>query len=348
MSSISYADAGVDVEAGNQFVNAMKALVKSTARPGADAEIGGFGAILDLKAAGFEDPLLISTTDGVGTKLKIAIETGQHSTIGIDLVAMCVNDLIVQGGTPLVFLDYYATGKLDKAVGLEIVRGIAAGCVESGCALAGGETAEMPGMYAEGDYDLAGFSVGAVARGHLLPRLNEMAAGDVLLGLPSSGVHSNGYSLVRKLVAYAGLNWHSPAPFAAGKTLADVFLTPTQLYVKPVLAALAAHRASIVGLAHITGGGITENLPRVLPEGLGAVVNTSAWHMPAEFAWMQAVGNTTQAEMLRTFNCGIGFVMVVKPDAAQVVLAHMQLSMPAARIIGQLQLRVGEAVEYSA
>ncbi|GGF46702.1 phosphoribosylformylglycinamidine cyclo-ligase [Azorhizobium oxalatiphilum] len=314
---LNYRDAGVDIDAGNRLVNMIKPLVKATARPGADADIGGFGGLFDLKRAGFTDPLLVAATDGVGTKLKIAIETNQHGTIGIDLVAMCVNDLIVQGAEPLFFLDYFATGRLAPDVGAQIVAGVAKGCKDSGCALIGGETAEMPGMYGDGDYDLAGFSVGAVERDQLLPR-PDVAAGDVILGLSSSGVHSNGYSLVRRIVERSGLAWDAPAPFATDRTLGAALLEPTRLYVKSVLKVLR-DTGAIKALAHITGGGITENLPRVLPEGTLARVDLNNLIVPPVFRWLAATGNVAPEEMLRAFNCGIGMAVVVAaPDAEKV------------------------------
>ncbi|MGA0562479.1 phosphoribosylformylglycinamidine cyclo-ligase [Ancylobacter sp. VNQ12] len=314
---LSYRDAGVDIDAGNRLVDLIKPLVKATRRPGADADIGGFGGVFDPKAAGFKDPLIVATTDGVGTKLKIAIETGRHDTIGIDLVAMCVNDLVVQGAEPLFFLDYFATGKLAPEVGAKIVAGIARGCKESGCALIGGETAEMPGMYAEGDYDLAGFSVGAVERGELLPSPN-VRPGDVLLGLASSGVHSNGYSLVRRIVEVSGLAWDSPAPFAPEKTLGEALLTPTRLYVKSALAAIRGTR-KVKALAHITGGGLTENLPRVLPKHTVGRIALTGLTVPPVFRWLAQVGKVAPEEMLRAFNCGIGMVVVCAPEDAETV-----------------------------
>lgn len=311
---LTYAQAGVDIDAGNRMVDEIKPLVRSTRRPGADAEIGGFGGLFDLKAAGFVDPILVAANDGVGTKVKIAIETGVHDTIGIDLVAMCVNDLVVQGAEPLFFLDYFATGKLTPEMGVAIVRGIAQGCRDSGCALIGGETAEMPGLYAKGDYDLAGFAVGAAERGRLLPRA-DVTEGDVLLGLPSSGVHSNGFSLVRRIVEKSGLKWSDEAPFAPGETLGRALLEPTRLYVKPLLAALAATSA-IKALAHITGGGFPDNIPRVLPDGVGVELDLAAIPVPAVFGWLSRTGNVAQTEMLRTFNCGIGMVVVARGDQA--------------------------------
>ncbi|MEM7774722.1 MAG: phosphoribosylformylglycinamidine cyclo-ligase [Pseudomonadota bacterium] len=314
---LTYRDAGVDIDAGNALVSAIKPLVKATQRPGAEAELGGFGGLFDLKAAGFTDPILVAANDGVGTKLKIAIETGRHDTVGIDLVAMCVNDLIVQGAEPLFFLDYFATGRLDPGVAEAVISGIAEGCTRAGCALIGGETAEMPGMYADGDYDLAGFSVGAAERGQLLPQ-DDISPGDVLLGLPSSGVHSNGYSLVRKLVADQGLDWDQPAPWSPDTTLAAAFLEPTRIYVKPLLTAIR-ETGAIKALAHITGGGLIENIPRVLPDTLAARLDLSASPLPPVFQWLKDRSGLGQDEMLRTFNCGIGMVAVVAPDHSDAV-----------------------------
>ncbi len=330
---LTYAQAGVDIDAGNEMVDRIKPLVRATRRPGADAEIGGFGGLFDLKAAGFTDPILVAANDGVGTKVKIAIESGIHDTVGIDLVAMCVNDLIVQGAEPLFFLDYYATGKLDPKTGADIVKGIAKGCVDSGCALIGGETAEMPGMYAGNDYDLAGFAVGAAERGHLLPR-GDLKVGDVLFGLPSSGVHSNGFSLVRRIVALSGLGWDAPAPFAANATLAQALLTPTRLYVKPLLAALKA-TDGIKALAHITGGGFPDNIPRVLSKGFGVSLDLAAIKVPAVFSWLAKTGNVAEREMLRTFNCGIGMIVVAEAARASEVEAALTAA-------GEAPVRVGE------
>jgi phosphoribosylformylglycinamidine cyclo-ligase len=320
-NGLTYADAGVDIDAGNAMVDAIKPLVRATRRPGADAEIGGFGGLFDLKAAGFRDPILVAANDGVGTKVKIAIDTGIHDTIGIDLVAMCVNDLIVQGAEPLFFLDYFATGKLTPDIGVAIVRGIAQGCRDSGCALIGGETAEMPGLYAKGDYDLAGFAVGAAERGTLLPR--DVEDGNVVFGLASSGVHSNGFSLVRRIVEMSGLAWDAPAPFAPGQTLAQALLVPTRLYVKPLLAALKA-TDGIRALAHITGGGFPDNIPRVLPDGMGMVLNLAAIPVLPVFKWLAKTGGVAAPEMLRTFNCGIGMIVVAdaaRADAVEKALA---------------------------
>jgi phosphoribosylformylglycinamidine cyclo-ligase len=317
----SYRESGVDIDAGNALVEAIKPLAKATRRPGAEADLGGFGGLFDLKRTGFIDPILVAANDGVGTKLKIAIDSGRHGTIGIDLVAMCVNDLLAQGAEPLFFLDYFACGKLDVDVARAVVAGIAEGCRQAGCALIGGETAEMPGMYAGGDYDLAGFAVGAVERGAVLPR-GDIAIGDVLVGLPSSGVHSNGYSLVRRLVADAGLAWGAPAPFDGTRTLGEALLEPTRIYVKPVLKAMrdtGAVTGPVKALAHITGGGLSENLPRVLPDGIAAHIDLGSWRAPAVFGWLMQTGALDEAEMLRTFNCGIGLVAVVAPEGADAV-----------------------------
>jgi phosphoribosylformylglycinamidine cyclo-ligase len=311
-SSLTYSEAGVDIDAGNSMVERIKPFVRATRRPGADAEIGGFGGLFDLKAAGFVDPVLVAANDGVGTKVKIAIESGVHDTIGVDLVAMCVNDLVVQGAEPLFFLDYFATGKLDPAIGAQIVQGIAAGCIEAGCALIGGETAEMPGLYAHRDYDLAGFAVGAAERGRLLPRAG-LKVGDAILGLASSGVHSNGFSLVRRVVERSGLSWDALAPFEPQRSLGQALLTPTRLYVKPLLKALAACEG-ILALAHITGGGFPDNLPRVLPDDLAVRLDLDAFVVPPVFGWLADVGAIGQAEMLRTFNCGIGMVAFVAAE----------------------------------
>jgi phosphoribosylformylglycinamidine cyclo-ligase len=331
---ITYRDSGVDIDAGNALVDAIKPLVKATRRAGADADLGGFGGLFDLKAAGFEDPILVAANDGVGTKLKIAIETGRHDTVGIDLVAMCVNDLVVQGAEPLFFLDYFACGRLETRVATEVIGGIAAGCKQAGCALIGGETAEMPGMYADGEYDLAGFSVGAAERGHLLPRA-DVAAGDVLIGLASSGVHSNGYSLVRRLVAECGLAWSAPAPFAPEIALAEALLSPTRIYVRPLLEAIRA-TGGIKALAHITGGGITENLPRVLPDGVSAEIALGAWSPPPVFDWLARSARLESHEMLRTFNCGIGMIVVAAADTAGAVASQLAAAGETVYEIGRL------------
>ena len=314
---LTYAGAGVDIDAGNRMVELIKPLVRSTARPGADAEIGGFGALFDLKRLGFADPVLVAATDGVGTKLKIAIETGTHHTIGIDLVAMSVNDLVVQGAEPLFFLDYFACGQLDPEVGARVIKGVAEGCRQAGCALIGGETAEMPGLYQTGDYDLAGFAVGAVERDAILPR-TDVRAGDVILGLASSGIHSNGYSLVRKIVERTGLRWSAPAPFDPARELGAALLEPTRIYVKSCLAALRATKA-VKALAHITGGGFPDNIPRVLPQGLGVMLDLHRVPVPPIFRWLGHVGQVAEAEMLRTFNCGVGMVAVVAPGEVDAV-----------------------------
>jgi len=331
----TYRDSGVDIDVGNAIVEAIKPLAKATLRPGADTALGGFGGLFDLKAAGFRDPILVAANDGVGTKLKIAIATGQHATIGIDLVAMCVNDVLAQGAEPLFFLDYFASGKLDLTTARAVITGIGEGCRLAGCALIGGETAEMPGLYAARDYDLAGFCVGAVERGELLPR-PDIAPGDVLIGLAAAGVHSNGYSLVRRLVAAAGTAWESPAPFAPASSLGTALLTPTRIYVKGVLKAMRETRA-IKGLAHITGGGLSENLPRILPAGAAAHIDLSAWQAPAVFGWLKQVGKLEEAEMLRTFNCGIGMVAVVAPNALSDVMAHFAAAGYGPILIGHIE-----------
>ena len=334
-NGLTYADAGVDIDAGEQLVDAIKPLAKSTRRPGAEASLGGFGALFDLKAAGFEDPLIVTTTDGVGTKLKIAIETSRHDGVGVDLVAMCVNDLLAQGAEPLMFLDYYATGKLDVDAARRVVAGIAEGCRQSGSALVGGETAEMPGMYSGGDYDLAGFSVGAVERGKVLPYLDQQKAGDVIIGLASSGPHSNGYSLIRKVVEKSGLAWGDDAPFAKDQTLAQALMEPTRIYVKPVLPLMKADL--IKGAAHITGGGLIENPPRCIAEGLEASFDWDAWPMPAVFQWLAETGGVSDHEMRRTFNCGVGFILIVAPENVEPVLAALLNAGETAFVCGQLQ-----------
>lgn len=335
----TYADAGVSIDAGNALVEMIKPLAKATARSGTTASLGGFGALFDLKAAGFHDPLLVSTTDGVGTKLKIAIATDMHDTIGIDLVAMCVNDLIVQGATPLFFLDYFATGQLENKVAARVIAGIAAGCKQAGAALVGGETAEMPGMYDTGHYDLAGFAVGAVERNAVLPR-PDIQAGDVVLGVASSGVHSNGYSLVRHIVQQANLDYQQPAAFAPEQTLAAALLAPTRIYVQPVLAALKT--GGIKGLAHITGGGLLENIPRVLPDGLGVWLEASAWEILPVFRWLQQTGRVAPEEMARTFNCGIGLTIVV--SAADEVAVTQALTDAGERVyrIGEVEKNLSD------
>ncbi|MEQ3671713.1 phosphoribosylformylglycinamidine cyclo-ligase [Pseudophaeobacter sp.] len=318
-NGLTYADAGVDIDAGNALVDRIKPAAKRTNRSGVMSGLGGFGALFDLKDAGYSDPILVGATDGVGTKLRIAIDTGVVDGVGIDLVAMCVNDLVCQGAEPLFFLDYFATGKLETETAARIIEGIAEGCVRSGCALIGGETAEMPGMYPEGDFDLAGFAVGAMERGTALPA--GVVEGDVLLGLASDGVHSNGYSLVRKIVELSGLGWEADSPFSDG-TLGEALLTPTRLYVKQSLAAVRA--GGVHALAHITGGGLTENLPRVLPEDLGAEIDLDSWELPGVFKWMVEVGGIAEAEMLKTFNCGIGMILSVSADRADELVDILQ------------------------
>ena len=332
-TGLTYAQAGVDIDAGNALVDRIKPAAARTKRAGVASALGGFGGLFDLKAAGFTDPVLVAATDGVGTKLRIAIDTGNVDGVGVDLVAMCVNDLVCQGAEPLFFLDYFATGKLEVDQAARIVEGIAAGCEASGCALLGGETAEMPGMYPEGDFDLAGFAVGAMERGTALPA--GVAAGDVILGLASDGVHSNGYSLVRRVVEASGLQWDAPCPWGDG-TLGAALLTPTRLYVKAALAAIAA--GGVHGLAHITGGGLTENLPRVLPEGLGAEIDLNSWDLPPVFGWLAAQGGIVEAEMLKTFNAGIGMTVVVDPAHAAAVTAALQGA-------GQTVMPIGTVVE---
>jgi phosphoribosylformylglycinamidine cyclo-ligase len=339
-NGLTYQDAGVDIDAGNALVRAIKPLARSTARLGTDAALGGFGGLFDLKAAGFRDPVLVAANDGVGTKLEIAIEAGRHDTIGIDLVAMCVNDLVVQGAEPLFFLDYLAVGKLDVGVATGVVAGIAEGCRQAGAALIGGETAEMPGMYAEKSYDLAGFAVGAVERGEILPR-GDINAGDVLIGLASSGVHSNGYSLVRLIVRREGLGWDKPAPFTRDQSLAEALLAPTRIYVRSALKAIRATGGGATGaikaLSHITGGGLAENLPRVIPRGLAAHVDLSSFRAPPVFGWLQKAGGVAEAEMLRTFNCGIGLVAVVQRNRSDDVLEAFRAAGETARIIGEVE-----------
>ena len=331
---LTYADAGVSIEAGNALVRAIGPLARSTARPGADAELGGFGGFFDLKAAGYRDPLLVAANDGVGTKLKLAIETERHDGVGIDLVAMCANDLIVQGAEPLFFLDYYASAKLDNEVAGAVVASIAEGCRQAGCALIGGETAEMPGMYAEGDYDLAGFCVGAVERDKVLTG-TRIAPGDVILGLASSGVHSNGFSLVRRIIEQEGWNLDQPMPGSAGAALADVLLEPTRIYVRALLPLVQEGR--IKGLAHITGGGLLENIPRVLPEGCHAVVEADRWQLPRIFSLLQEGGRIAPEEMARTFNCGVGMAVIVAADEAAPVATALEGAGETAFEIGRVE-----------
>jgi len=330
-----YAAAGVDIDAGNRMVELIRPLVRRTARPGADAEIGGFGGLFDLKAAGFSDPILVAATDGVGTKVKLAVATQRHATIGIDLVAMSVNDLVVQGAEPLFFLDYFACGKLDPEVGAAVVKGVAAACKEARCALIGGETAEMPGIYQAGDYDLAGFAVGAVARDKLLPR-KDIAPGDAVIGLASSGVHANGFSLVRRIVAAAGLPWDAPAPFEPSRQLGEALLTPTRLYVQSCLAAIRATGA-VKALAHITGGGFVDNIPRVLPHGLSVALDLDRVPVHPVFKWLAAAGGVSEREMLRTFSCGVGMIAVLDAEAAQQACEAFAAN-------GETVVRLGEVI----
>jgi phosphoribosylformylglycinamidine cyclo-ligase len=318
---LTYRDAGVDIDAGDALVDAIKPLAASTRRPGADGALGGFGGLFDLKAAGFKDPVLVSGTDGVGTKLMLAFATNRHETIGIDLVAMCANDVLAQGAEPLFFLDYFATGKLDAGTGAKVITGIAEGCRQAGCTLVGGETAEMPGMYAPGHYDLAGFVVGAVERPDILPKTDDMKPGDVLVALASSGPHANGYSLIRRIVERTGLAWEDCAPFDEKKKLGEALLAPTRIYVKSLLPLIRNKR--IKGLAHITGGGLTENTPRMLPDHLVAKIDDKAWTLPPVFDWLQRAGSVSDAEMRRTFNCGVGIVMAVDPVVAQPLMERM-------------------------
>ncbi|MFV0292607.1 MAG: phosphoribosylformylglycinamidine cyclo-ligase [Paracoccus sp. (in: a-proteobacteria)] len=338
-NGLSYAGAGVDIDAGNKLIERIKPAAAATKRSGVMAGLGGFGALFDPRAAGYDDPVLVAATDGVGTKLRIGIDTGELDGLGIDLVAMCVNDLVCQGAEPLFFLDYFATGKLSVDEATRIINGIAEGCRRSGCALIGGETAEMPGMYHNGDFDLAGFAVGAMERGTELPQ--GIRDGDVLLGLASDGVHSNGFSLVRRVAGAAGLGWDDASPFSDG-TLGQGLLVPTRLYVKPALAAI---RSGVVhGLAHITGGGLTENLPRILPDGLGVLVDLTAWRMSPVFKWLVEAGNIAPDEMLKTFNCGIGMVLVVDAARADSLAAQLSDMGEAVAVLGDV--RPGQGVGY--
>ncbi len=343
-TGLSYADAGVDISAGNDLVSLIKPLAKSTRRKGADAALGGFGGLFDLKQCGFKDPVLVAANDGVGTKLKLAIDSGMHRGVGIDLVAMSVNDLVVQGAEPLFFLDYYATGKLDVAAAREVIAGIADGCKQAGCALIGGETAEMPGMYHGGDYDLAGFAVGAVERKKILPA-KDVKAGDVILGLASSGPHSNGYSLVRKIVEHSGLRLDTPAPFAKGKTLAAALLTPTRIYVKPLLKALK--KPGIKALAHLTGGGFVENIPRVLPKGTVAEIDLGVVPYLPVFAWLAKTGGVDSLEMLRTFNCGIGMIVVVNVNHCKAIMRVLKAAGEEVVTLGHIRKRKGSEAQVA-
>jgi len=344
-AGLTYARSGVDIDAGNRMVELIKPLVKATARAGADAEIGGFGGLFDLRRVGYSDPVLVAATDGVGTKLKIAIETGMHRTIGIDLVAMSVNDLVVQGAEPLFFLDYFACGKLDPKMGAEVVAGIAEGCRLSNCALIGGETAEMPGVYRGGDYDLAGFAVGAVERNAILPR-NDIKPGDTVLGIASSGVHSNGFSLLRKVVQKSRLKWSAPAPFDKKRKLGAAALTPTRIYVKSCLAAIR-ETGAVKGLAHITGGGFPDNIPRVLPKGLGVHLDLARVPVLPIFRWLAGIGRIAEREMLRTFNCGIGMIAVVEPRAAAKVSGVLRREGETVVELGEVVRRNGARVSYT-
>jgi len=334
-NGLTYAQAGVDIDAGEALVERIKPLARATRRPGSDAGLGGFGALFDLKAIGYADPLLVTTTDGVGTKLKVAAETGLHGTVGIDLVAMCVNDLLAQGAEPLMFLDYFATGRLDVDRAAAVVAGIAEGCKQAGAALVGGETAEMPGMYAEGDYDLAGFSVGVVERGAVLPRLADQAAGDVIVALASSGAHSNGYSLIRRIVEVSGLKWTDPAPFETGASLGEALMTPTRIYIRDVLP--LAKAGLLKGAAHITGGGLIENPPRAVAEGLTPVFDWNAWALPPVFDWLARTGGVAPDELRRTFNCGVGFMVIVAPKDVEAVLGQLLDAGEAAFVCGELR-----------
>lgn len=331
--SLNYKQAGVDIDAGNELINRIKPFAKATKRIGSDSDLGGFGALFDLKKCGYEDPILVSSTDGVGTKLKVAIDLNKHDTIGIDLVAMSVNDLLAQGAEPLFFLDYFACSKLSLDVASDVVKGIADGCKLAGCALIGGETAEMPGMYKEGDYDLAGFAVGAVERGSILPSKTE--AGDVLIGLKSSGVHSNGYSLARFILSENNISFEDKIAEFDNKSIGEVLLTPTKVYIKPCLAALKTGK--VKALAHITGGGLVENLPRVLSEGVEAEIDYNSWESPKIFPWLQKTGNVSDEEMRRTFNCGIGMVLVVRKEDAKEVQEILTKAGEEATIIGSLK-----------
>jgi phosphoribosylformylglycinamidine cyclo-ligase len=345
-NALTYKDAGVDIDAGNALVERIKPAAKSTDRPGVMAGLGGFGGLFDLKAAGYGDPVIVAATDGVGTKLRIAIDTGQVDTVGIDLVAMCVNDLICQGAEPLLFLDYFATGKLSVDEAARVIEGIAAGCRQAGAALVGGETAEMPGMYSEGDFDLAGFAVGAMERGQALPMATR--PGDILLGLTSSGLHSNGYSLVRRIVTDSGLDWQAPCPFgpdhADAGTLGAALLAPTRIYVKPVLAAIRS--GGVRAVAHITGGGLTENLPRVLDHETVAMIDLDTWTLPPVFHWLTSQAGLSETEALKTFNCGVGMVLVTPPEAAETVSATLTQAGETVLRLGEIAAGNGPAVQY--
>ncbi len=344
-NSLSYAEAGVDIAAGNHLVDLIKPLAKSTRRKGSKPSLGGFGGLFDLKACGFKDPVLVAANDGVGTKLKLAIDSGVHHGVGIDLVAMSVNDLVVQGAEPLFFLDYYATGKLDVKAARDVIAGIVDGCKQAGCALVGGKTAEMPGMYHGADYDLAGFAVGAVERKKILPA-KDVKAGDVILGLASSGPHSNGYSLIRKIIEVSGYRLKDAAPFAKGQTVAEALLTPTRIYVKPILKALRKG-LGIKALAHITGGGFTENIPRVLPNGTVAAIDLFAVPYPPVFKWLAQQGGVAEAEMLRTFNCGVGMIVVVEAKDAKAAIAILKRAGETVVTLGTIRARKGKEAQVA-
>lgn len=334
-----YASAGVDINAGNVFVESIKPLAKATARKGSSAALGGFGALFDLKATSYRDPILVSSTDGVGTKLRIAIETGKHDTVGIDLVAMCANDIVVQGAEPLFFLDYFACGKLNAEIANRVISGIAEGCKIAGCALVGGETAEMPGMYSIDDYDIAGFAVGAVERENLLPR-NNIAEGDTIIGIASNGVHSNGFSLIRKIVQEKSFSYDMPAPFDSSRSLGEVFLEPTRIYVKPALKATATGK--VKAMAHITGGGLLENIPRVLPKGFGAWLSVSEWPVPLIFKWIAQQENIDALDMARIFNCGIGFIVITAPEDSDEIMKILSSEGDKVFRIGEVEKNLSE------
>lgn len=345
MSQSAYKNAGVDIDAGAALVDAIKPHIKTTHRSGVLSGLGGFGALFDLKETGYKDPILVSGTDGVGTKLKIAIQTGKHDTIGIDAVAMCVNDIVVQGAEPLFFLDYFATGKLDTGVAEQVIKGIANGCAQAGCALIGGETAEMPGLYAPGDYDVAGFSVGAVERNQIITG-ETLTEGDVILGLASSGVHSNGFSLVRHIIdTTQGFDYDSPAAFSAGKTLGDLLLEPTKIYVKPLLEALKikdGDKPAIHAMAHITGGGFLENIPRILPNSLTARIDAGSWDLPLLFKWLAETGRLTHSDLASTFNCGIGMIVVCAADHAAEIANSLTQAGETVYTLGAIEKRDGQ------
>jgi phosphoribosylformylglycinamidine cyclo-ligase len=344
---LTYAEAGVNIDAGNELVRRIAPLAKATARSGCNSELGGFGGLFDLKQLPYKDPILVAANDGVGTKLRLAIETGIHDTVGIDLVAMCVNDLVVQGAEPLFFLDYFATGQLNIDQATQVIAGIAKGCQQAGCALIGGETAEMPGMYSQGDYDLAGFAVGAVERDSLLPKTDALQEGDIILGLQSNGLHSNGFSLVRKLIEREGLDLSAPAPFDDSQTLAEALLRPTHIYVASLLHGFAEEEVPIKALAHITGGGLTENLPRVLPDHLAAKIDCAALAMPPLFHWLQKLAGLDDSEMLKTFNCGIGMAVIVSANRVKQSAQHFRRYGENVHFIGKLAPRENKAVIYS-